>query len=197
VGLFLVRENPFRYILSTVWSSAVANVATHEAIYCLFPVTTLDQKEMQVFSCDSAEALRVYERFLQRGYKRILKVDVLSLGEYEMARFVGDLRCRVFLFSAYEGCQPTVFPRLEFHAKNGRYVVKEVSHLMTRLTLDNTKYGSDWVRKFVKTYCYDVFTDIYLRSGKRIANQIWLRKVWGAPRSAWGGEAPGEGGLSP
>jgi hypothetical protein len=89
-----LKENPVRYVLRTVWSTHLFNIATHESIYCMFPGSGIDQKVIFLTRFPEAETLRLYQLYVDRGYRRGLSSQAAQLYEFSNDRSVGDIFTR-------------------------------------------------------------------------------------------------------
>lgn len=106
VQLVVLRVSPVPYILGTFWASHLMNFATWEGMYCVFPESTLQRKEMRVFSCSTVSELKAYDKYVRRGFKRMELCASDVLGEFQGHRFVGDgMTRRVGFSKAREGSE--------------------------------------------------------------------------------------------
>lgn len=129
VGVFLVREDPVRYVMGNAWCTALASFAMFEAIYCVFPQVTVDMKQMVVFACDSEAGLRVYEKFKGRGFSRVVDEDILLLDELQEERYAGDFLSRRFAFSGCRVRRGRGFCRVRFDVRDGSLRFHDTSAL--------------------------------------------------------------------
>lgn len=87
-------ENPIRYVMRTIWSTHLLNIATHESIYCLFPGSGVDQKVMFFTRFPEPEIVKLYQTYVDRGYRRGQAGQAAQLYEFSSERFVGDIFTR-------------------------------------------------------------------------------------------------------
>lgn len=132
---------PLHYVMLKSWSTVIMNIATWESIYCLFPVSTLDNRHMVTIKATTHAELEAHDKYLQRGYTDVHYEDVSGLGEFRSKRTVGDDWTRRVMFSGQQAePEPTVSQADFFTTREGVKIFQtnEVATLTKRSEFDRT-----------------------------------------------------------
>lgn len=88
--LALVQSEPLAYIMQSCWSTHLMNFATSEAMYSLFPVSALQERQMGIVSLREFEAREACDKYVDRGFTGLSLDRLPPLGEFRNDRVVGD-----------------------------------------------------------------------------------------------------------
>lgn len=95
--IVLLDRTPLEHICS-FWSTHLMNFATSEAMYSLFPCSSLGLKRMIILSMWSSGEIRAYDKYVLRGYSRGSVDDMSGLAELKYRRNVVDEHTRRVCF---------------------------------------------------------------------------------------------------
>lgn len=90
VRLGLTAGVPLDTVVFMFGGSHLKNIATHDAVYCLFPQATLERREMLVATGGRISELKFFSKYLERGFRRANVGRVMRSDEFQGGRFVGD-----------------------------------------------------------------------------------------------------------
>lgn len=108
VCLWPLFERPVWGFMTHFWSSHVFNLATWEAIYCLFPEATMQNRMMHIFPGRPWGSGEVLERWFSRGFSRAAGNEKFSSSEFQSERYFGDSMTYRLGFSKSDGVVPEV-----------------------------------------------------------------------------------------
>lgn len=85
-----VAVSAVNHVLNTFWGTHLKNIATHDALYCLYPQATVVKKQMVVSISNRTGELLAYEKYLDRGFRRISGEECRCSGEFQDGRSLDD-----------------------------------------------------------------------------------------------------------
>lgn len=98
-----VGVSAVNHVLNTFWGTHLKNIATHDALYCPYPWATVECRVMVVSISERRAELMAYQKYKDRGFRRVLEEELSSSEEFQDGRSLDDEWTRVFPYDERVG----------------------------------------------------------------------------------------------
>jgi hypothetical protein len=85
-------------VFRTFWGTHLMNVATHEGVYCPFPKSTLERRQMAVSIEGRISEVKALFKYLGRGFSRVSRDEKSRIEEFAEGRVLSDSLTRRVLY---------------------------------------------------------------------------------------------------